>query len=156
VTVHPGRKVYYCRERHGGQQLIRPGGILGRLAGTLRIDPDDSRVKNETNHTVRESGFGAVVEMAARAARAALPGQVRLWARVVEAGEPARVVVLPRPPFAGAAFGRTELAISERTGLPLRLASWTEGGELFERFLWARVEVDPPLSDRVDFSLGYQ
>jgi hypothetical protein len=77
-------------------------------------------------------------------------------------GEPQAEVILGEPTqvfdvgaIEGLPYARAQLAVSDRTSLPVRLVAWGRDGEIAERFVWSRTEVDPALDEAVDFDLAY-
>ncbi|MFZ5477228.1 MAG: DUF1571 domain-containing protein [Myxococcota bacterium] len=154
-TVYPGRKVYWCACRNDGDVLVYPGGLTGRALGVLSLGIDNPILRRETNYSLAQAGFGYLVE---KFSGLFPPGASTLSALgeprpETISGEPAMVFTVGA--VEGLPYGGAELAVSERTHLPVRLVAWGRDRELAERFTWLRTEVDPKLDDGVDFDLAY-
>jgi hypothetical protein len=154
-TVYPGRKVYWCACKNDGDVLVYPGGLTGRALGTLTLGIDNPILRRETNYSLAQAGFGYLIE---KFTSLFPPGASTLSAlgephAEVIAGEPTQVFVVEA--IEGLPYGSAELAISDRTSLPVRLVARGRDGQLAERFHWSNTQVDPPLDEQVDFDLAY-
>jgi hypothetical protein len=154
-TVYPGRKVYWCACKNDGDVLVYPGGLTGRALGTLSLGIENPLLRRETNYSLAQAGFGYLIE---KFTGLFPPGASTLSAlgdprSETVAGEPSQVFRVG--PIEGLPYGSAEIAISDRTSLPVRLVAWGRDGELAERFLWSSTEVDPQVDEQVDFDLAY-
>ncbi len=52
-----GRQLLYVRGQNNDKLLVLPGGLAGRLTGTLELDHDDPRVTRESRHPVTDCGL---------------------------------------------------------------------------------------------------
>jgi hypothetical protein len=57
-----GRQVIYVEGLNDGKLLVRPGGIKGRLTGTLPLSIDDSLVMAECRHPINQCGLRHLAE----------------------------------------------------------------------------------------------
>lgn len=153
-TVHPGRKVYWSEQRHGGEVQVYPGGLTGRTLGVLSFSLDNGILKRDTNYTPAAGGFGYLIQTVWKQANSARRATAGTPAAVTIRGEPAWSVALSD--IGHERYDRAELVVSKATGLPLKFTSWRTDGELAERYEWFDTVVNAPLVDTVDFSVGYR
>jgi hypothetical protein len=153
-TVHPGRRVYWSPTRFGGNVRVHPGGWTGRATGILTLAPTNPMLKQESNHTMAEAGFGYLIEQVTSTfARGAADASLPPTRPDVVEGEPVWSVDLG--PSTQQGYARAELAIGQQTNLPVRWAAYDATGNLIERYHWLRVQVNTPIVERVDFDLAY-
>lgn len=155
-NVHPGRKVYWSKARHDGEVQVYPGGLTGRTLGVLSFSIDNGLLKRDTNYTPADGGFGYLVQTIARSAQPGSANRPTVGApeAVTVDGQAAWSIALsdivhPR-------YVKAELVLSKATGLPVRFSSWGADGQVAERYAWYDTEIDVPLVDAVDFSVGYR
>jgi hypothetical protein len=152
-TVHPGRRAYWNPARFGGSVRVDPGGWTGSATGILTFKPDNPLLRQDTNRSMAQAGFGYLVERLTKAlARDAAAGTLPEARPDVVEGEPAWIVSLG-PDFAEGYAG-AELALGQNTDLPLRWTAYDASGKLLERYHWLRVAVNARVVDKVDFDLA--
>lgn len=61
--VNPGRidRVVWMPSLYGGQLVVRPTGSLGRLVGTVRLDPSDEKVRRNSRRPITQFGLASVL-----------------------------------------------------------------------------------------------
>jgi hypothetical protein len=155
-TVHPGRKVYWSATRHSDVVHVDPGGLAGRAVGILTFSIDNGLLKRDTNYTPADAGFGYLVRLIGTALSPTNPAPPTVAAPVEQAAFGERAWLLGLSDIQGMRFTRAELAVSERSHLPLRFSAWGADGSLAERYEWHDTVIDPVLVDAVDFSVGYR
>lgn len=64
----------YRQGFNDGKVLAKRNGLLGALAGTLKLDPNDSLALEDSRHPITETGLGNIID---RAKRDAANAQVR-------------------------------------------------------------------------------
>ncbi len=153
-TVHPGRKVYWSKDRHGGEVQVYPGGLTGRTLGILSFSIDNRILKRDTNYTPAAGGFGYLVETIVKEAASANRPTAAAPVTQTVGGQAAWLVKLTN--IANPRYTSAELVLSQATGLPLRFTSWTPEGELAERYEWFDTALNVTLVDTVDFDVGYR
>lgn len=153
-TLHPGRKVYWRADRHGGKVQVYPGGFTGKTLGVLSFSLDSAILKRDTNYTPAAGGFGYLIETVVKYANAKTnrPTAGAPIAQTVH-GEAAWSVALAN--IGHERYDSAEIVVSKATGLPLKFTSWRADGQLAERYEWYETELEPKLADTVDFSVGY-
>ena len=156
LTVHEGRKVYWCACQNDDKVLVDPGGMIGSAIGLLSFHPENGLLRRDTNYRLSQAGFGFLVEKLA----GVFPAGRDAGALLRDAGEEAIAGVQTRHLVIGVVpglpYGGADLWIDTRTHLPVRFSARNPAGELAERFTWGAVTVDPPFVDTVDFSLAYR
>ena len=149
-TVHEGRRVYWCACQHDGTVQVYPGGLAGRTVGILSFSLDSSILKRDTNYTPKDAGFGSLVSMVYNA----VSGNAQTGALTETSVNGQRAWEFEMSAFTHPRLAKATVAVSETTGLPVRLVGWNAAGELTEKYSWYDTEVNPSLSD-ADFPTGY-
>ncbi|MEZ6067713.1 MAG: DUF1571 domain-containing protein [Planctomycetaceae bacterium] len=62
IAGDKGRQVIYVEGLNDGKLLVQPGGIKGRLTGTLSLAIDDSLVMAECRHPINQCGLRKMAE----------------------------------------------------------------------------------------------
>ncbi|MBX3443001.1 MAG: DUF1571 domain-containing protein [Planctomyces sp.] len=57
-----GQQVIYVNGQNEGKMLVKPGGLKGRVAGTLSVDPDSSLARSQARYPVTMIGLTALAE----------------------------------------------------------------------------------------------
>jgi len=55
-------RILYVNGKHGGQMLVQPKGLLGKLVGTVKRSPDSADVRANTLRPVTAFGFRRMME----------------------------------------------------------------------------------------------
>lgn len=61
---HVTQEAVYRQGFNDGKVLARENGLLGSLAGTLKLDPNESIALSESRHPITEVGIGKIIERA--------------------------------------------------------------------------------------------
>jgi hypothetical protein len=56
----------YRQGFNGGKVLCRRSGLVGTLAGTVRLDPNDSLALEDSRHPITEAGLGSIIKSSER------------------------------------------------------------------------------------------
>src|SRR5215831_13933935 len=56
----------YRQGFNDGQVLVREGGLLGRIGGTLSLDPNGALALSDSRHPITEVGIGKIIDRANR------------------------------------------------------------------------------------------
>jgi Protein of unknown function (DUF1571) len=148
VDGRPARRILYNETVRGRHLLVRESGLLGFTSMWMAID--SWLVRRASNHTIREVGFGALLDLIDRdIARAGPSGGHR------RADEPpgqgpggTSCLVLTAPPAARNLYAaRTRLCFDRVSRLPLLIEVF-DGAGFLERYLWHDVRARQTVGDR--------
>jgi hypothetical protein len=144
----PRRRILYNETVRAGQMLVREGGMLGVMPLWLAID--SWLVRRSTSHTVREVGFGPLLDIIDRDVVRARPfgGHRR-------SDEPPGIgpggtscVVFAAPAQAPDLYAtRTRLCFDTTLRLPVFIEVFDRAG-LLERYYWRNVEPRQTVGER--------
>ncbi len=146
---HEGRQMLY-RVGKDDKITVKEAGILG--IATVRIDPNGSLVKADTNHPLTELDMGFTIGMIyQQLSKGQKNGDIKLKFKGVEniGGKPAYVVeswfqnVETQGYYAPHSINWHDKA----TGLPVKTASFEANGDLREEFVWTNIKFNPGLTD---------
>ncbi len=143
--------VYYRQGFNDGKVLARQSGLLGALAGKLRLDPNESLALADSRHPITEVGLGKIIERALKdvanpliashfAGEEALEGRLAYKFEFVASGN--EVV-------GGLAAARKAVIwIDRELKLPVKLELYDAANTLLERHRFRQVRVNQKLSDK--------
>lgn len=134
-----GRVVFYDEALRKDALRAREGGLLG-LAGGLWISLDSSLTRKDSNHSVRDVGFGAIVALvqADVDAAAARGGMARADEGLDERGNFCMRFTAPAG-APGVRGERSRVCVDPSLGLPVHVEVEARG-QLQERYSYDRVE----------------
>jgi outer membrane lipoprotein-sorting protein len=147
-----GQRVYLRPDLFGGNARMLRAGPAGRAAGILTLAPDDATLRQALQAPLDRLGMRWMVEDV----------QARFARSYADLGTPSPDIVgtetvwrvdLPASPEHG--YGKAELAWGQHSKLPASFTIWDAGGQLRSRVVWARVQVNGPIVEQVDFDLAY-
>jgi hypothetical protein len=139
VDGRPGRRLLYNETLRPQEMLVREKGVLGLMSVWVGID--GWLVRRTTSHTVREVGFGALLDLMDRdlARGRAEGGHQRSDEPPGQGPGGTSCVVFTAPPGAQDLHAaRTRLCFDDALGLPLLIEVSDRVGFL-ERFEWRNV-----------------
>jgi hypothetical protein len=139
VGGRPARRLLYNETVRSQEMLVREKGVLGLMS--VWVDIDGWLVHRSTGHTVREVGFGALLDLIDRdlARGRAQGGHQRTDEPPGQGPGGTSCVVFIAPPTARDLYAtRTRLCFDEALGLPLVIEVSDRAGFL-ERFEWRNV-----------------
>ncbi len=146
---HEGRQMLY-RVGKDDKITVKEAGILG--IATVKIDPNGSLVKADTNHPLTELDMGFTIGMIyQQLSKGQKNGDIKLKFKGVEniGGKPAYVVeswfqnLETQGYYAAHSINWHDKA----TGLPVKTASFEANGDLREEFVWTNIKFNPGLTD---------
>ena len=141
----------YRQGFNDGKVLARQSGLLGALAGKLRLDPNESLALADSRHPITEVGLGKIIERALKdvanpliashfAGEEALEGRLAYKFEFVASGN--EVV-------GGLAAARKAVIwIDRELKLPVKLELYDAANTLLERHRFRQVRVNQKLSDK--------
>ena len=147
-----GQRVYVRPDLFGGNARMLRAGSAGRSLGILTLAPDDAALRQELQVPLAQLNMRWLIE----------DMQLRFARSYAELGMPSPDIVgsetvwrvdLPASPVHG--YGKAELAWGQYSKLPASFTTWDAGGQLRSRVIWARVQVNGPIVEQVDFDLAY-
>jgi hypothetical protein len=141
----------YRQGFNDGKVLARQSGLLGALAGTVRLDPNESRAMADSRHPITEVGLGTIIDRAQRdsanpriashfAGEETLDGRTAYKFEFTATGNEA---------VGGLAAARKALIwIDRELKLPVKLEIYDAANTLLERHQFKQVRVNQKLSDK--------
>jgi hypothetical protein len=146
-------QVAVYREGHNdGKVIARRRGVLGWMAGTVRLDPRGRLALQDSRHPITEVGLGYIIDRAVRDLR---EGRVTA-PRVVEDpidGRPSDRFQFDAsgsvPVFGGDDARRAVVWIDRALRLPIKIEIMDGAAGLIERHRFADVRLNQGLSDAV-------
>lgn len=150
-----GRVLVYDETLRPKEMRVREAGLLGVMA--VWVDIDGSLSRRDSNHSIRELGFGPLLALFERDVKlAAKAGGFTVQHEGFDAeGHHCSVYVTPKG-LADAYAERTRICVDPAAGLPVSVASYDAKG-LFERFEFRDVKAkatnDPTFFDPAKWGL---
>ena len=145
----------YQHGRNDGKVVARRSGLLGGLAGTVRLDPHDRLALQDSRHPITEVGLGHIIEAVSEGLRRGQlkPGPVR---EVLVDGRPADQFEFDVSSNAGV-FGvegarRAIVWVDRELKLPIKVEVFGENNRLLERHRFKELRTNVGLTDKT-FSL---
>jgi len=134
-----------------GKVLARRSGLLGSLAGKLRLDPNESLALSDSRHPITEVGLGKIIE---RALKDAANPRISSSYAGEETLDGRSSYKLDFTSTANEAVGGLEAArksliwIDRELKLPARLELYDAANALLERHRFKQVSINQKLSDK--------
>jgi hypothetical protein len=150
----PGRRVLYNETVRAGQMLVRERGLFGMMSIWVAID--SWLVRRNTSHTVRDVGFGPLLDLIDRDVARARPagGHRRTDEPPGQGPAGTTCVVFTAPPDApGLYAARTRLCFDRGLGLPVFVEVFDRTG-LLERYEWRNVRPRQTVGDSFFLAQG--
>ncbi|MDX6446927.1 MAG: hypothetical protein QOH71_4001 [Blastocatellia bacterium] len=145
----------YRQGFNDGKVLARQSGLLGALAGKLRLDPNDSLALSDSRHPITEVGLGKITERALKDAANSRIGSHFVGEETLDS----------RPSYkfefratGNEAVGGLEAArksliwVDRELKLPVKVELYDAANTLLERHRFKQVSTNQKLSDKT-FSL---
>jgi hypothetical protein len=145
----PGRRLVYNEAVRPSQMMVRESGLLGHLA--VWVDVDGWLAHRASNHTVRDVGFGPLLDLIERDRTAARPlgGHLRKDEPPGAGPEGTSCLVFLMPPGARGLYAtRTRLCFDAKLHLPVLVEVWDAAGFL-ERYQWRAVAPHQVVDERL-------
>ena len=145
----------YRQGFNDGKVLARQSGLLGALAGKLRLDPNESLALSDSRHPITEVGLGKIIERALMDAAnprisSSFAGEETLDRKPAYKFE---FAATGNEAVGGLAAARESLIwIDRELKLPVKLELYDAANTLLERHRFKQVSVNQKLSDKT-FSL---
>jgi len=145
-------RIYRSEGRFEGNARLLLGGRAGRRQGILTVGPQSPSLQDLVVRPLDQLGLGTFVDMFSALYGHELSTRPKPVADVA-GGEAAWRVDLNGD--GRNVWSRAEVALSQRTFLPVRVTLWDSSGVMLERHQWFDLKVNPDLKDDEDFDLGY-
>jgi hypothetical protein len=136
----PGRRLVYNEQVRAGEMLVREAGLLGHVS--VWVDINGWLSRRQSNHGVRDVGFGPLLDLVDRdrAAARAAGGHARLDEPPGAGPDGTSCLIFIAPPGARPLYAaRTRLCFQPDSHLPVLIEVQDRGGFL-ERYLWRQVQ----------------
>lgn len=141
----------YRQGLNDGKVLARQSGLLGALAGKLRLDPNESLALSDSRHPITEVGLGKIIERALKDA-----ANPRISSRFAgeEALDGGSSYKFEFTATGNDAVGGLEAArkasiwVDRELKLPVKLELYDAANTLLERHRFKQVAVNQKLSDK--------
>jgi outer membrane lipoprotein-sorting protein len=152
---HLTQTAVYRQGFNDGKVLARDNGFLGSLAGTLRLDPNESLALSDSRHPITEIGIGKIIERAQH--DAANPGIASHFvSEELLNGRSAykfEFIATGNEAVGGTADARRALLwIDRELKLPVKLELYDSGSVLLELHSFKGMRINQHLADK-NFSL---
>jgi hypothetical protein len=140
----------YRQGANGGKLIARRNGMLGSMAGTVRMDPRDARAMLDSRHPITDVGLGHIVDgitTALRAGRltAGAGGEDTLDGGLVERFEFATTTTTPMLDVAS--LQRAIVWIDRALRLPVKVELLDAAGAMIERHRFKELRLNVGLPD---------
>lgn len=141
----------YRQGFNDGKVLARQSGLVGALAGKLRLDPNESLALSDSRHPITETGLGKIIDRAQHDtvnSRIAshFAGEETLDGRAAYRFE---FTAIGNEAVGGLADARQALIwIDRELKLPIKLELYDAASTLLERHRFKQVRVNQKLSDK--------
>lgn len=157
---HEGQEILYAPERYGAKAIVRPGGRLGSLTGTLTpvvtLDVDSYWVMRDNLHPINHAGIGyfldIFMENSLRARRAG-EGRMISRGRDIVFDRPVEVIEAVLPPEKGYYCHRCVMSFDTENSLPIKMQIFDWANQLTEEYIYENLELNIGLGE-ADFDRG--
>ena len=141
----------YRQGFNDGKVLARQSGLLGALAGRLRLDPNESLALSDSRHPITEVGLGKIIERAQKDTANSHIGSHLAGEETLD-GRPAykfEFTATGNEPVGGLEAARKALIwIDRELKLPVKLELYDTANTLLERHRFKQVRINQKLSDK--------
>lgn len=141
----------YRQGFNDGKVLGRQSGLLGGLAGTLRLDPNESLALSDSRHPITEVGLGKIIERALMDAANPRISSSFAGAEALD-GRPSykfEFTVTGNEAVGGLEAARQAIIwVDRELKLPVKLELYDAANTLLERHRFKQVSVNQKLSDK--------
>lgn len=149
---HQGRVAVYVEGQNGGQLLVREGRAQGGLS--VRLDPHSPIAMRGEHHPINESGIGAVLQtVRENVARGRDAGELglELLGERTEQGQTLQGFIATFRPGGGGRYycAKAEVWVDRRSRLPYAITAYDANDQVYERYIFSDLQVDPELSDQL-------
>ena len=140
----------YRQGFNDGKVLARENGLLGSLAGTLRLDPNESLALSESRHPITEVGIGKIIE---RASHDATNPRIasRFDGEQVLDGRPAYKFEFTGTEAVGGLIDARKVFIwiDRELKLPTKVELYDSGNVLLESHRFTEIRLNQKLGDKI-------
>ena len=142
----------YRQGFNDGKVLARQSGLLGALAGKLRLDPNDPLALSDSKHPITEAGLGKIIEHAARDVSDARVATHFVSEEVLDNRDAFKFEFTSKGEgdvnvLAGARKG--VVWIDKELKLPVKVEFYDDANVLLERHRFKDIHVNTKLADKV-------
>lgn len=150
-----GQQALYIDGEYDNQVLVQPGGLKGRLAGTLKMDPRDERAMACSRYPITNLGMVELARLVKAVLMQDLEANAAMSSQFIEdaeyEGRPCyRYLATYKTPQPGHPYRKVEMCIDKEFEVPVlvRTHGWDENGSpapdedsLLECYRYHEVEV---------------
>lgn len=142
----------YRQGFNDGKVLARQSGLLGILAGKLRVDPTDPLALSDSKHPITEAGLGKLIERAARDSSDARIATHFVSEEVLDGRGAFKFEFTAKEnvdvnQLAGARKGL--IWVDKELKLPVKVELYDAANTLLERHRFKDIQINPKLADKV-------
>jgi hypothetical protein len=141
----------YRQGFNDGKVIARQGGLLGALAGKLRLDPNESLALSDSRHPITEVGLGKIIERALKDAANPLISSSFAGEETLD-GRPSykfEFTATGNQAVGGLEAARKALIwIDRELKLPVKLELYEGANTVLERHRFKQVNINQKLSDK--------
>lgn len=148
-----GSQLLYVEGKYDNKMIIRKGGGLLKVFGTMEMDPDGFWLKKFTKHSIKEAGFGGIIEKSNEAFKAATENNHIAAAQcTIEDldGRPAHKMVLVLAPEGeeNGYYCRSAIQYFDtETYLPIKSTFWLWEDDTAETFTYSDIKLNVGLTE---------
>jgi hypothetical protein len=156
-----GRQAIYVDGQHDNKLLVQPGGVTGRLSGTLKIDPKGDLAMNESRHPVTKIGLvelaKEIYEVQSGNLQDATPFQCELTEDASFEDRPCFRFMVEYPSASvSKSYRKSEILIDKEFSMPVcvRNFGWGEEGKpasddetLIEHYAYSEIDASEELTE---------
>lgn len=134
-----------------GKLLARQYGLIGAIAGTLRLDPAEQAALADSKHPITEIGIGKIIERAQHDAAGGRMSLKFVGEELINSRSAYRFEFIPKNSdgVAGLPEGRRAVVwVDKEFKLPTRLEIYDGANTLLERHVFKDLQLNVNLSDK--------
>jgi hypothetical protein len=141
----------YRQGFNDGKVLARQSGLLGALAGKLRLDPNESLALSDSRHPITEVGLGKIIERALKDSANSNIGSHFVGEETLE-GRPSNKFEFTAT--GDEAVGGLEAArkaliwVDRELKLPVKIELYDAAKTLLERHRFKQLNINPKFSEK--------
>ena len=142
----------YQKGKADDKVTAKKGGLLGGMAGTLKLDPTDPVALQDSKHPITEAGLGVLIERITSAGNDPQTKTNYFGEEKSGDGRAAYKVEMSNPNglnLTGAAGARKAFVwIDKELLLPVKVEVYDANGTLLERHVFKDLKLNPNLTDK--------
>ncbi|MDQ2747787.1 MAG: DUF1571 domain-containing protein [Acidobacteriota bacterium] len=142
----------YQKGKNDDKVAAKKGGMLGSMAGTLKLAPDDPLALQDSKHPITEAGLGVLIDRITSVANDPQTKTNYLGEEKTDAGRAAYKVEMSNPNglnLTGVSNARKAFVwIDKELLLPVKVEIYDANGVLLERHVFSDLKLNANLTDK--------